>query len=139
MTKMWLHLAACLRREEMTMIWHAMTYFDFRVYTWQLLINFDLSKTWLHLTKCLITLKNVCFWLSLTIADYFWLFMTFRSKFLTSRWLYTTLNSCCNISKASSWLCNDTTHKQFVLSKIWLHLTKCLIREEMTMMWHTMT
>ena len=33
---------------------------------------------------------------------------TFRSKFLTLRWLYFTLISC-NISNDSSWLCNDKT------------------------------
>ena len=77
--------------------------------------------------------------LILTIADYLWLFLTFSSQLLTLRWLYITLNSCCNISNDSSWLCNDKRHKQIVLSKIWLHMTKCLIREGMTMMWHTMT
>ena len=104
MTKMWLHLATCLRREEMTMIWHAMTYFNFRVYTWQFLINFDfgLSMKVRILYDNALTLKfhkitwlfRTFTWLKIFIMKIFWLQSHFIWLFFNNNiflWLNLTL------------------------------------------------
>ena len=121
MTKMWLHLATCLRREEMTMIWHTMTYFDFRVYTWQFLINFDFGLS----MKVRILYDNA---LTLKFHKITWLFRTFtwlkifimKIFWLQSHFIWLLFNN--NIFL---WL-NLTLKPKifFQIKNLWLFLTR---------------
>ena len=105
------------------MIWHAMTYFDFRVYTWQFLINFDfgLSMKVRILYDNALTLKfhkitwlfRTFTWLKIFIMKIFWL----QSHFI---WLFLTIISFYDLI----WLWNPIYFSKLkIYDYFWLDLT----------------
>ena len=105
------------------------------IYLWMTKSTLVKDTLLLNLSNFYTTFLWLLFGLLLTICDYFWLLEV--NSWLWDDFILLLIHVVIFLMTLPDFAM--TKHKQFVLSKIWLHLTKCLIREEMTMMWHTMT
>ena len=103
------------------------------IYLWMPKSTLVKDTLLLNLSNFYTTFLWLLFWLLLTICDYFWLLgvnswlwddflLLFHEIFLM------TLHDLAM-----------TKHKQFVLNKIWLHLTKCLITLKNVWFWLFLT
>ena len=81
-----------------------------------------------------LTLKNFWFWLLLTISDYFWLLGV--NSWLWDDFILLSFHVIFLMTLPDFAM---TKHKQFVLNKIWLHLTKCLITLKNVWFWLFLT
>ena len=81
-----------------------------------------------------LTLKNFWFWLLLTISDYFWLLGV--NSWLWDDFILLLFHVIFLMTLPDFAM---TKHKQFVLNKIWLHLTKCLITLKNVWFWLFLT